>query len=508
LELAFEMKHITKTYPDVVANDDVSVSAAKGSVLCVIGENGAGKSTLMNILYGMTAPDAGEIRLHGEAVRFASSRDAMKHKVGMVFQHFMLVEELTCLENIIIGMEPVTGGLVLDRKRARTQIEEIMRQYNMHMPLDTPAGELWVGVQQKLEILKTLYRGAEIIILDEPTAVLTPQETQELFVNVRKLAEKGKTIIFITHKLDEVMQTADHIVVMRAGRVVAELKSTDTNVHDLSVHMVGSEIPPMRERTQIQPQAALRLNRVSHRRKNGVYALKDVDMTLHKGEILGIAGISGNGQVELAQIVSGLTLPHSGQVTLGGEDITGHDRLRRIRDGISYIPEDRTTTGVCLSWSIEDNCFAGYQEKFVGRLGVLDRKKTGALAMSMIEKFRVKTPGRDVPIRSLSGGNMQKVVVARETGFGAQVIIAAEPSRGVDIGAISTIHNHMIALRNEGCAILLISSSLDEIFALSDRIAVMFEGEVTAVLDPKTTSREEIGLYMSGAKRQEKGDAV
>lgn len=508
MKAAFEMRNITKIYPSVIANKGVSISAQPGEVLCIIGENGAGKSTLMNILYGMIQPDEGEILLGGEPVRFASSRDAMKHHIGMVFQHFMLVKELSCLENIIMGMEPVRGGLLLDMAQARLQVAEIMKQYNMEIPLDTPAGKLWVGLQQKLEILKTLYRGAEIIILDEPTAVLTPQETEELFVNIHKLAQAGKTIILITHKLDEVMRVADRIVVMRTGEVVTELDPAKTNVHDLSVHMVGKEIPPMHERVEVTRQEKLHLDSISLMQKNSVPTLNNVSLTLHKGEILGIAGISGNGQTELARVISGLAHPDSGKVLLDGSDITDHNRSSRIKDGISYIPEDRTTTGVCLDWSIENNSFAGYQQHFTKSWDVIDRVKTLALANSMIEKFKVKTPGADVPIRSLSGGNMQKVVVARETGFGAEVVIAAEPSRGVDIGAISTIHNHMIELRNDGCAIILISSSLDEIFALSDRIAVMFEGEIIAVLPAQTTSREEIGLYMSGAKRQKKEDFV
>lgn len=500
MEYAFEMNSITKTFPGVLANDDVTIRARKGSVLCIVGENGAGKSTLMNILYGMLPPDSGEILISGKPVSFASSRDAIKNHIGMVFQHFMLIRELSCLENIIIGLEP-TKGIVIQYKQARQEIEVLMEKYRMQVPLDTPAGELWVGLQQKLEILKTLYRGAEIMILDEPTAVLTPQETEELFVNIRALAKMGKTILLITHKLDEVMEIADEIVVMRAGRVVAELKPQETSIHDLSVHMVGYEIPAMKERNAVDPQACLSLDHVIYKRKDQSVALDDVSLDVRKGEILGIAGISGNGQSELAQIVAGLAIPDSGTIELNGLDVTRQTREQRIARGVSYIPEDRNTTGVCLPWSIENNCIAGYHHHFTKKLGVIDRRRTAQFARDMIARFSIAAPSIDTTTKSLSGGNCQKVVVARETGFQPEIIVASEPSRGVDIGAINTIHNHMIELRNQGTAILLISSSLDEIFSLSDRIAVMLEGRIVATLDPRITTREEVGLNMSVQKK-------
>lgn len=499
--VALKMEHITKRYPGVVANDDVSISLKQGTVLCIIGENGAGKSTLMNVLYGMERPDGGDIYLDGQKVEFHSSRDAMKQKIGMVFQHFMLVKELTCLENIIMGMEPKNRG-VIDYKAARAQLNELMEQYHMQVPLDKPVGKLWVGMQQKVEILKTLYRGAQIIILDEPTAVLTPQETEELFSNIRKLTAMGKSVILITHKLDEVMRVADHITVMRAGKVVKEVEASETDVDALSLYMVGHELPPMKEREKIQPKNALELKDVCTYQDNGLFSLEHVNLSVCKGEILGVAGISGNGQRELARVVSGLMIPDFGSVFLNGVDITSHDRKRKLKDGISYIPEDRNSTGVCGTWSIENNCFAGYQDepRFVKKGGFINRQAAKETARQMIEKFAVKTPDETVSIKSMSGGNCQKIVVARETWFDPEVIIAAEPSRGVDIGAINTIHNHMIGLRNKGTAILLISSSLDEIFALSDRIAVIYEGKIVAVVDSAGTTREELGLYMSGAK--------
>ena len=502
MEYALEMEHITKIYGEVRANDDVSINAAHGEVLCIIGENGAGKSTLMNVLYGMTRPDEGLTKLSGRNVNLRSSRDAMHNHIGMVFQHFMLVKELSCIENIIIGMEP-RKGIVIDRKAAEDKIEKLMDDYGMHIPVKKNAGDLSIGEQQKLEILKVLYRGADIIILDEPTAVLTPQETEELFVNIRSLAASGKTVIMITHKLDEVMQIADRIVVMRMGKVIKELRPETTNQRELSIAMVGAEIPPMRERTETKKEKVLELNDISYKNKEGINVLDGLSMVLNKGEILGIAGVSGNGQPELAEVVTGLSHPDKGSVKLRGKEISSFDRKKRINEGISFIPEDRNTTGVCLSWSIEDNCIAGYQERFTGKLNTIDHKKSSSFAEGLIEKFKIKTPSEKLPISSLSGGNCQKVIVARETAFDPEVIVAAEPSRGVDIGAISAIHDHMMELRNNGTAILLISSSLDEIFELSDKIAVIYEGKLTALLDPAHTTREEIGLYMSGAKREE-----
>lgn len=501
MDAALKMEHITKRYPGVTANDDVSITLDRGTVLCIIGENGAGKSTLMNILYGMEKPDEGTIFLNGEKLELHSSKDAMKHKIGMVFQHFMLVEKLSCLDNIIMGMEPKKRG-VIDYKLARKQLMELMEQYNMQVPLDRPVGTLWVGMQQKVEILKTLYRGAEIIILDEPTAVLTPQETAELFENIRKLTAMNKSIILITHKLDEVMGVADRIVVMRAGQVVKKVGVRETDIHALSLYMVGHELPPMIEREEILPTNALELMDVCTYQENGLFALEHVNLSVRKGEILGIAGISGNGQRDLAGVVSGLTIPDSGTVVLNGADITAHDRKQKLKDKISYIPEDRNSTGVCGSWSIENNCFAGYHDepRFLKKGGFINRNAARETARQMIDKFAVKTPDETVLIKSMSGGNCQKIVVARETWFGPEVIIAAEPSRGVDIGAINTIHNHMIELRNSGTAIMLISSSLDEIFELSDRIAVIFEGKIVAVVDAGETSREELGLYMAGVK--------
>jgi len=496
------MKNIVKKYPGVVANDDVSIEAERGSVLCLIGENGAGKSTLMNILYGMEQPDSGEILLNGKPVRFRSSYDAMRSGIGMVFQHFMIVKEMSCLDNIILGMEP-RCGLKTDYKKARKEIEELQKMYGMDFPLDAQAGSIWVGLQEKLEITKTIYHGADIIILDEPTAVLTPQETEEFFENIQKLSRMGKTIVFITHKLDEVMRVADDIVVMRQGHVVKKIKKKETNINELTVCMVGHELPPIREREETDPQARLVLDDVSIYNEQGLAVLKNVSVELKKGEILGIAGVAGNGQVELASAVTGLKKVNSGTIYLDGKDITKEGRHGRIEKGISYIPEDRNAMGGCLDWSVENNSIAGYHRRkpYCGRNGFLNREAIKKTADEFIKTFSIKTPNGKTQLKVLSGGNCQKVIVARETSFGQKVIVASEPSRGVDIGTINVIQSHLMDLRNQGAAILFISSSLDEIIAISDRIAVMYEGEITAILDPRKTTRMEIGLYMSGAKR-------
>ncbi|MEG0087012.1 MAG: ABC transporter ATP-binding protein [Niameybacter sp.] len=505
MNYAVETIDVCKHYPGVVANNHIHIHAREGSVLCLVGENGAGKSTLMNMLYGLERPTSGQIKIKGEVVNFASSRDAMQYKIGMVHQHFMLVDELSVLENIILGMEP-KKGIRLDYKKAKEEVIALQKRYGMEVPIEKRTSTLAVGMQQKVEILKTLYRGADILIFDEPTAVLTPQETEELFTNIRLLAGQGKTIILITHKLDEVMQISDDIVIMRRGEVVETLKNEDTNAKDLAEHMVGKKLPKMQERAGTKGESVLQLQNISLNLGKGLHGLKHLDYTIHQGEIVGVAGISGNGQSELARIIAGLEKPTEGSVLLAGRDVTKHERRRRMIDGISYIPEDRKTEGLCLEWSIEQNAFAGYHilPQFNKKGGFINNQKVTQVAKEIIEQFDVRTPSHLTAIGSLSGGNQQKVVVARETINGPKLIIAAEPTRGVDIGAISFIHNHLIGLRNEGTAVLLISSDLDEIFKLSDRIIVLFEGEIVAEVSPQDVTREELGLYMSGAKRGNK----
>lgn len=503
MDYSVEMKNITKEYPGVVANNNISINVRKGSVLCLVGENGAGKSTLMNILYGLEHPNNGDIYINGEKVTFKSSRDAINYRIGMVHQHFMLVHELSVLDNIILGMEP-RKNFSIDYKEAKKRINELSKIFEFKIPLDKLTGDLPVGLQQKVEIMKSLYRGADILILDEPTAVLTPQETDELFKSIRELTSKGKTLILITHKLDEVMSIADDIIVMRRGEVVANLNPEKTNTKNLAEYMMGKELPQTNDRLNVDKRKILELSNINLINDLGINDLKDINLKLYKGEILGIAGISGNGQSQLAQIIAGLLNIDDGKIKLGNKEITKLDRQDRIKEGISYIPENRTEVGLCLPWSIAENAIAGYHGKkefSEGRLGWLNQNNINNIAKDIIDRFDVRTPSHETSIGSLSGGNQQKVLIARETINDPKVIIASEPTRGVDIGAISFIHNHLIDLRNEGTAIILISSDLDEVFKLSDRILVMFEGEIVLNINPSDISREELGLYMAGSKR-------
>lgn len=504
MEYSVEMKNIQRVYPGVVANDDVSINIRKGSVMCLVGENGAGKSTLMKILYGLEKPDGGTIYLNGGQVVFHSSRDAIKHRIGMVHQHFMLVDELSVLENIILGMEPMSG-IRLDYKKAKIELAELSKKFNMPIPLDAIAGTLPVGVQQKVEILKAMYRGADVLILDEPTAVLTPQETGMLFETVRRLAENGYSVILITHKLDEVIQVADDIVVMRMGKVVGKFTAAQTNPRELAEKMVGSKLPETIARQPSSDKVILSAKDVSVCALKGKPLINRMSLELNEGEILGIAGVSGNGQRELANLLAGLVAVDEGTLTFMGNDITATKRSKRLELGISYIPEDRWDTGLCLPWSVADNMIAGFHRRGdVLKKGFLNFSAIRQRAEKLIKQFDVRTSGENTPVQVLSGGNQQKVVIARESMNGAKFLIAAEPTRGVDIGAISFIHNDLMNLRNSGIAILLISSDLDEIFKLSDRIAVLYEGEIVFSSSAGDVSREELGLYMAGSKKEAK----
>ncbi len=502
MDYAVEMRGIRKLYPGTLANDSVDFRVRKGSVMCLVGENGAGKSTLMKILYGLEQPDSGEILLNGKCVAFQSSRDAIKQRIGMVHQHFMLVGELSVLENIILGMEPVSGPR-LNYREARRRVKELSERFNMPVPLDTPAGELPVGLQQKVEILKAMYRGADVLILDEPTAVLTPQETAELFGIIRELAASGHSLILITHKLDEVMQVGDDIAVMRRGRMVGAFAASETNASELAVSMVGNALPELAEREEVQGGELLKVDSLTVNGIGGKAVLHHVSFLLRKGEILGIAGVSGNGQCELADAVTGLLMPDGGSITFDGADISREKRGARLEREIAYIPEDRSSRGLCLSWSIADNLIAGFHHrKDYSRHGFLDRKAIRGESDDLIQRFDIRTPSAETEAKALSGGNQQKIVIAREAAHGARLIVAAEPTRGVDIGAISFIHNNLIAMRNSGTAVLLFSSDLDEIFKLSDRIAVLYEGRIVYTAKAGAVTREEIGYYMAGVKRE------
>ena len=507
---AIELKNITMVYPSAnfKANENVSLAVEEGTVLCLIGENGAGKSTLMNILYGLFEPTEGDIFIKGKKKVFHSSLDALKSNIGMVHQHFMLVDELTVLENIIIGFEP-KKRLFVNNSKARDVITKIMKDNGMEIPLDEKVSNLPVGMQQKVEIIKILYRGADILIFDEPTAVLTPQETQELFINVRKLIKAGKTIIFITHKLNEVMEIADNIAIMRRGKNVGFLKKEDTNAVELAELMIGSKLPQLRERENLDLPVVARIKGLTVNSKTQKPLLNNVNLNIRQGEIVGIAGISGNGQISLAEAITGIKKPDSGTFELNGQDFTTLTRKEKIHNGISYIPFDRKKERLNMEWSLDQNSIAGFHDldeflKSFGPLKILNNNSIKKNAEKMIKKFDIRTQSYNTKIASLSGGNQQKVVIGRETLVRKpKLLVAAEPTRGVDIGAISFIHDYILQLRNEGTGILLFSSDLDEIFKLSDTILVMFEGELVCKFSPKEITKDEIGLYMAGAKRNE-----
>ena len=499
-----EMTGITKSYPKVVANQNVSIYVDEGEILGLIGENGAGKSTLMKILYGLEQPDEGEIRLFGKPTVIDSPNQAIRLGIGMVHQHFMLMPNSTVLQNIILGNEPVKKGLI-DRAAAVSRIREIMDTYNLQVDLDQRIYQLSVGEKQRVEIVKALYREAKILVLDEPTAVLTPQETDKLMDVLRKLKGDGTSIIFITHKLREVMAITDRITVMRRGIVTGNLVTKDSTVDMLSEPMVGrkvvlDDIP----RKEFSPgKEVLRVEGLTALNPKGITALKGVSFTVREGEIVGIAGVEGNGQTELVETISGLLKPESGDVYLKQENITKKPIRKRREMGMAHIPEDRLKVGTARTCTIRDNLVMNrYYQKEYAKAGVMDNKKLLALAEKLCVEHDVKTPNSTYLLNSLSGGNMQKVVLAREMETDPDLLLAAQPTRGVDIGAIENIWGRLIAARDSGKAVLLVSAELDEILALADRILVFYEGEIMAELRRGEADEKEIGLYMTGAKRQ------
>lgn len=509
LSLAVEMVTITKAFPGVLANDGVSLEVPEGAVLALVGENGAGKSTLMNVLYGIEAPDSGEIFLHGRPVAIRNTREAISLGIGMVHQHFMLVPDLTVLENVILGNEPRKGPGIHWR-RARELVQDLCHSYGFSLNLSERTGRLPIGQQQKVEILKLLYRGANVLILDEPTAVLTPQETSELFANIRVLVSQGKTVILITHKLDEVMRVSDRVVVMRKGRVVAGMPTTQTTREEIAYHMVGRDLPGLEARVQRGDQAVqLRVQSLTVLDDAGLPAVRGLDFELRQGEILGFAGVTGNGQRELAEALTGLRPVSAGRVILLGRDVTGFSRNQLRRSGVGYVPEDRTHMGLCLDWKVQDNLIAGFHREppvSHGILKTLDHRAVRGLADRLVPEFDIRCPSPVTTARTLSGGNQQKVVVAREVSRQPEVLVACEPTRGVDVGAIQFIHNRLLSLRNQGKGVVLISSDLDEVVSLSDRVAVLFRGRIMGIVDPASTTREELGLLMAGITGRKAGD--
>jgi len=498
--LAVDMRGITRQFPGVLANDHVDFSVQHGEIHALVGENGAGKSTLMNILYGLIHPDSGEIFINGKPAHINGPRDAITLGIGMVHQHFMLIPVFSVGENIMLGREPVTGPDFYDHARARTAINELTRRYGLALDPDSRMGDLPVGLQQRAEIVKVLYRGANILILDEPTGVLTPQETKELFVVLRNLVKSGKTIIFISHKLKEVLDISDRITVMRRGRVVGHLTTKDTNEEEIATLMVGREVLLRVDKKPATPGAVMMtVDNLTASSDQGVPALKGVSFELRAGEILGIAGVEGNGQSELMEVLAGTRRATGGKVVLGKRDITTMDARTERDAGVAFIPEDRRGTGLVLAFSIAENSILGRERTptFSWNEFVLRLVAIRDWARRLVKEFDIRTPSIDVAARNLSGGNQQKVIVAREMGSQPKVLLAAQPTRGVDIGAIEFIHRQIVKERDAGAAVLLVSAELDEVRSLSDRIAVMYEGKIVSI-EPPETPEERLGLLMTG----------
>jgi general nucleoside transport system ATP-binding protein len=498
--LAVELRGITKRFPGVVANHDIDIAVTRGTVHAIVGENGAGKSTLMKTLYGMHRPDEGTIAINGETVVLHSPSDAIARGVGMVHQHFQLADNLTVLENIVLGQEPTRFGGVLDRDDAREKIREIGRRYGLSVDPDAMVEDLGVGDRQRVEILKVLYRGARILILDEPTAVLVPQEVDELFAALRELKTQGLTVIFISHKLDEVLSVADEITVVRAGTTVATVLPNQVTARQLAELMVGSELPsPETRESTVTDVPVLSLEGLSLE-EDGRALLTDISFTIHKGEVLGIAGVEGNGQAELVETIMGIRTATAGRVLYEGEDITRWGTRERREAGIGYIPEDRTRHGLLLEAPLWENRMLGHQTQPPNARGPLvDIRGAKADTRRIVSEYDVRTPGIDVVASSLSGGNQQKLIVGREMSGEPRLLVAAHPTRGVDVGAQAAIWDLLRAARAAGLAVLLISADLDELIGLSDSLRVLLRGRLVASADPATVTPEELGSAMTGA---------
>jgi simple sugar transport system ATP-binding protein len=493
-----EMKRIKKAFPGVVANDDVSFSVERSTIHALVGENGAGKSTLMKVLYGLYQPDSGEIFLDGHKVKISSPQDAIDLAIGMVHQEFQLVPSLTVAENIVLGHEP-QKGIWVDKEQSYSLVHELSEKFGLHVDPTLPIREVSVGVQQRVEILKLLYRKAQLLILDEPTAVLTPQEVEGLFKILRQLVEQGHTIVFITHKLNEVMNLCQRATVLRQGKMVGQLEISKTNKSEIARLMVGQAVDKeIGERPPSGDEPRLVLEKVSALNDRRLPALRDIDLKVHAGEIVGIAGVEGNGQRELVDVLAGLR-PCQGTIRLKGEDLVSQSTRQRREAGCAIIPESRKTQGLNSLGTVAENLAANlyYQPSF-SRYGILALNKMTQYAKGLIKLFDIRTDGPGAIVDTLSGGNAQKLIIARELANQPAVLIAAHPTRGVDIAATQYVHQELLHMRAENVAVLLISADLDELFTLSDRILVLFEGEFIGEVDPKTVTYEQLGLLMTG----------
>jgi len=500
------MLNIRKVFGNFVANDNITLQLKKGEIHALLGENGAGKSTLMNVLFGLYQPDGGEIRVKGQTVKISNPNVANDLGIGMVHQHFMLVDTFTVTENIILGSEPTKGGKI-DIKRAEQEVRELSERYGLAVDPTAKIADISVGMQQRVEILKTLYRGADILIFDEPTAVLTPQEIQELIQIMKALVREGKSIILITHKLKEIMEVCDRVTVIRRGKGIGTLNVADTNPNELAALMVGREVHFKTDKKEANPgKEVLEIKDLVVKDARGVTVVDHLNLTVRAGEIVGIAGVDGNGQSELIEAITGLIKAESGSIKLNGKEILNLSPRKITEAGVGHIPQDRHKHGLVLDFPIGENMvLQTYYKEPYSKNGVLNFKNIYDKARQLIKEFDVRTPDEYTKARALSGGNQQKAIIGREVDRNPELLIAAQPTRGLDVGAIEFIHKRLIEQRDQGKAVLLVSFELDEIMNVSDRIAVIYEGKIVAIVDPKETTEQELGLLMAGSKRKEAG---